>query len=451
MKTTALFVAAAASALAGAEAYEIAHIVNGTPVPAANYPWIVSLSTGGAAGRSFCGGSLIAPNVVLTAAHCVFTNAASITARIKGAATTKPQGAEPIQVAQAIRHPNYNSGTQDADVAILILATASTVTPVDMHITTDPLSQFDNAPVTAIGWGTTSAGGQAAADLLEVTVPVVSTAICNAAPAYPGAITNNMICAGLKAGGKDSCQGDSGGPLIATVNNKATLIAAVSWGQGCASPDKYGVYARVQTAMPFIRQYVPAAPVAGQATAAPVGSPDPPPAPLPAAEQVCRCSGCKGKYEICGAWDLPAGTTVCLLEDPSTDPAVPPNCKAPAAGAIRYSNNFKQYYMTGCIQAGLSMEAQGIVAQGLVGMSLENKDTPVGSGDEKKSGGVEDALPYVGAVLGTGLVVAGVVGVAMKKNRAAGARPHPSERARSNQMGYFDSKNNVPNARTVQL
>jgi trypsin len=454
MKTSAILAAGAVAALAGAEAWSLpddaAHIVNGVATQNADYPWIVSLSTRGATGSSFCGGSLIAPNVVLTAAHCIFTNAASITVRVKGAGTTVFTGGEQIPAAQAIRHPQYNSGTQDNDVAIIIMSANSAVTPIKIDDGTAPMTAYDGQDVRAIGWGTTSSGGQAPRNLLQVTVPVVPTAICNAAPAYPGQITDNMICAGLKAGGKDSCQGDSGGPLIRKTGNDELLVAAVSWGVGCASPNKYGVYARIKTTLPFIRQYVKAD-VGAVATAAPVAGPQPPapPLPPPAAEQVCRCSGCKGKYEVCGKWDL--NVNVCLLEDPSTDPAVAPNCKAIPGGQIRYSNNFKQYYMTGCVEAGLGgANANSVMAQGLQGMALVNgEDRPnlAGSGDEG-SNFVKDVLPILGAVAGTGFVVAGVVAVAMKKNRSEAPRTFSTH---SNKMGYAGYAAQPPSARTMQL
>jgi trypsin len=79
-------------------------------------------------------------------------------------------------------------------------------------------------------------------------VPVVSRATCRSQ--YSTAeITNNMWCAGVSSGGKDSCQGDSGGPIV---DSSKTLIGTVSWGEGCALAGKSGVYARVGSLSSFI-------------------------------------------------------------------------------------------------------------------------------------------------------------------------------------------------------
>jgi secreted trypsin-like serine protease len=91
----------------------------------------------------------------------------------------------------------------------------------------------------------------------EVKVPIVSTAECNSPRSYDGDITPDMICAGFVGGGKDACGGDSGGPLFAvSLLGVPKLTGVVSWGYGCAQPNKYGVYGRVSHVLAWIQQHL---------------------------------------------------------------------------------------------------------------------------------------------------------------------------------------------------
>jgi secreted trypsin-like serine protease len=76
---------------------------------------------------------------------------------------------------------------------------------------------------------------------------VVSTAECNKPESYDGRITDQMFCAGVRAGGLDSCQGDSGGPVMSAASGTKELVGIVSWGFGCGRKLLYRVYTRVTT------------------------------------------------------------------------------------------------------------------------------------------------------------------------------------------------------------
>ncbi|KAJ8117663.1 hypothetical protein OPT61_g1194 [Boeremia exigua] len=222
-------------------------IVGGTAAAAGEFPYIVSLQR---SGSHFCGGSLVDSRTVVTAAHCtVGQTASSLT--VRAGSLNRNSGGTLVRVSSVKVHPNYASGSAyNNDIAVWKLATAiptsSTISYVSLPASgSDPAA---GSTVTVAGWGTTSSGGSSPTALRRVDVPIVSRATCR--NNYSASeVTDNMVCAGLTAGGKDSCQGDSGGPLV---NASRQLVGIVSWGQGCAAPNYPGVYARVGTLVSFV-------------------------------------------------------------------------------------------------------------------------------------------------------------------------------------------------------
>ena len=95
-------------------------------------------------------------------------------------------------------------------------------------------------------------GGSYPDELMQAKVPIQSNSSCHSA--YSGLVDDSMVCAGPSRGGVDACQGDSGGPLMCSYNNRWYLEGVVSWGHGCASPGKYGVYSKIRHLSSWIQK-----------------------------------------------------------------------------------------------------------------------------------------------------------------------------------------------------
>ncbi len=227
-------------------------IVGGEEASIGEFPFIVSLH-GKRFGGHFCGGSLIRSNWILTAGHCV-TGTTIDKVYINFHKQNDLSKAESFDVKRIIRHPQYNSSALDYDFALVELDGNSAMTPVSLNTTEINIPDREgDLNVTAAGWGVLKESGyQISNTLQKVEVPLITTKSC--LQAYPNKITDRMICAGLTGGGKDSCQGDSGGPLVLRGADGDTLVGVVSWGIGCARPNKFGVYSKVNAVIDWIEQ-----------------------------------------------------------------------------------------------------------------------------------------------------------------------------------------------------
>ena len=221
-------------------------IVGGIEAELGRYPYQVGL-VGSEIFFPGCGGALIAPDTVLSAAHCSGSFSSVVIGRHDFLDIFETY--ETIPIASEIKHPDYCEDNFQNDLMIVKLSNASSFSPIQLDENTQTLSP--GTDVTVMGWGRTTSGDFLSNVLREVEVDIVSNEECN--DQYGGAITNDMLCAARA--GKDSCQGDSGGPLIIKGSDAANdvLVGVVSWGYGCAVPSYPGVYSRISENIAWIK------------------------------------------------------------------------------------------------------------------------------------------------------------------------------------------------------
>lgn len=217
-------------------------IIGGEETTVEENPFVVALTTPD--GFQFCGGTIVAPTKVLTAAHCTEGSSPADIRVVAGRTTLSAGGGTTAGVTDIWLHPDWSSSATTNDASVLTLDTSLTEAPLALASASDTDLYAAGANSTVLGWGVTESGSTSDT-LRKVGVPVTADDAC--AESYGDDFdAASMVCAGLAEGGKDSCQGDSGGPLVGVAaDGTRKLIGIVSWGQGCAEPKFYGVYGRV--------------------------------------------------------------------------------------------------------------------------------------------------------------------------------------------------------------
>jgi len=237
-------------------------IINGT-CAADEWPWMAAIvyPNRPAIEGQYCGGALIHPSWILTAAHCTDGEDTNSIAILLGRNTLSDEGTgELIGIKNIVKHPDYDHDPENpaADLALLQLekpyTQAAVLRVAEAYSDVTEVGKL----ATVIGWSQTSTKMRDSyADSLQQTaVPIVSNQVCNARRTYDGEVKDTMLCAGFAGGGTDACVGDSGGPFVMETDAGWQQIGIVSWGEGCARPYYYGVYTRVSSYQEFISEHV---------------------------------------------------------------------------------------------------------------------------------------------------------------------------------------------------
>ncbi|HLL37410.1 MAG TPA: serine protease [Streptomyces sp.] len=234
--------AAAATALTAAPSAVAAPqpIVGGTTTTTSAYPFMMQITD--ASQNQFCGGTLVSPTKVVTAAHCMVGETTSSVRVVGGRTYLNGTNGTVARVGKIWIHPDYTTATRGEDVAVLTLSTAMPYATAKYVSSTDTSVYAAGTTARVLGWGTTSQNGSSSNQLRTATVPIVSDTSCRSSYGTDF-VASEMVCAGYSSGGVDTCQGDSGGPLLVG----GVLAGITSWGKGCAQAGYPGVYTRLTT------------------------------------------------------------------------------------------------------------------------------------------------------------------------------------------------------------
>jgi trypsin len=251
-------VALPSTATAGPRAHS--SVVGGAPADPAQWQYAVAIFR---KGKLHCGGSVIGPTKVLTAAHCVDGfDLANFTVIAGRPNLRDPAAGQTLTVASGRVHPDFEE-TGLHDIAVLNLAQPANVTPVALATPDEnAATTFPGALLRVAGWGAMTPFGLHLSPLLKTTAEKVRTdARCLRAYTRDLFVPESMICAlgnRRKNGGRfkihtSACVGDSGGPLVADTRTGPVEVGTVSFGGAlCGLPGEPTVYSRVSASLDFI-------------------------------------------------------------------------------------------------------------------------------------------------------------------------------------------------------
>lgn len=232
-------------------------IVGGSRVESQQkYPWVVMLKHNW---KYICAGVLIAPNWVLTAAHCGYekhiknNTAPGSSWKVIAGESSQYELNTGIGISLAVMHDytHYEDDIPRNDIMMLKLDKMLEPTN-NINFACLPQSRFDTPrpgdKCTIAGWGVNTKENDQPEFLHQAEIPILSNEYCKTKHTSEKdyrSISDDMICAGYDDGGVDACNGDSGGPLMCQREDGSIFLPGIiSWGYQCAEKDTPGVYTK---------------------------------------------------------------------------------------------------------------------------------------------------------------------------------------------------------------
>ncbi|XP_043965606.1 coagulation factor VIIi [Gambusia affinis] len=229
-------------------------------------PWQVLIKLNGS---SHCGGVLVRPDWVITAAHCVHGKSLQQLVVVAGENNLDMKGdtEQTFDANVAIPHENYDPATGDSDIALVRMNASVSLSryAVPICLPTKDFAERELLPVRyhiVSGWGKRTTGGNAFASsghplspiLRKLNVPIIQNSQCSQKAKFN--FTDNMLCAGYLDGTQESCRGNDGSPLVTEYGSTSFLMGVVAWGRGCSQPGYYGVYTKVAMFVDWVEETI---------------------------------------------------------------------------------------------------------------------------------------------------------------------------------------------------